>query len=125
MNKPKYQMTNRDRKKMQKEVRTSAIQPDPEMTSDHIKPHNLLSRLPKKVQKRERSSLKSLEKNIAVKRKKQHAPHSKRTTPGTVDTQSAPHIVHIEGKRWIKTLEKQNQAKKKVMRRQILKKKGR
>lgn len=125
MNKPKYQMTNRDRKKMKKEVRMSSIEPDPELKSDHIKPNNLLSRLPKKVQKQERASLKSFDKNIAVKRKKQHARHSKRTTPGTVDVQSSPHIVHVEGKRWIKTLEKQNQVKKTVLRRQALKKKGR
>lgn len=125
MNKPKHQMTNRAKKKMSKEIRSSAIQPEPLLTNNNIKPDKLLSRYPKKIQKQEKASLKSFEKNIAIIKKKKKARHSKRTTPGTVDQVSPPQIIHIEGKRWIKTLEKQVQAKKKIMRRHILKKKGR
>ncbi len=125
MNKPKHQTTNRLKKKMNKEIRASVLQPDPVPTSDHIKAGQLLSRLPKKVQKKDQSLLKSLNKNLAIQKKKKRAPHSKRTTPGTVDEQSPPHIIHVEGKRWIKTLNQQAQAKKKVIRRQMTKHKGR
>ena len=128
MNKPKYQITQRARKKMNKEVRASAIQPNPKPMSNTIKPASLLSRYPKKVQKKEAASLKSLNRNISAKRKKIKSPHSKRTapgTPGTQERQAAPKNVHIEGKRWIKSTESKIQASKKVMRRQTLKKKGR
>jgi hypothetical protein len=77
MNKPKYQITQRARKKMNKEVRASAIQPNPKPMSNTIKPASLLSRYPKKVQKKEAASLKSLNRNISAKRKKIKSPHSK------------------------------------------------
>ena len=128
MNKPKYQITQRARKKMNKEVRASAIQPNPKPMSNTTKPASLLSRYPKKVKKKEEASLKSLDKNLSVKRKKIQSPHSKRTSPGspgTQERQAAPKNVHIEGKRWIKSTESKIQANKKVMRRQTLKKKGR
>jgi hypothetical protein len=128
MSKPKNQMTNRARKKMNKEVRSSAIQPSSPLMSNTTKAENLLSSYPKKVQKKEKASLKSLSKKIAIQRKKKISSHSKRTapgTPGTVERQAAPKITHIEGKRWIKSTETKIQANKKVMRRQNLKKKGR
>ncbi len=128
MNKPKYQITQRARKKMNKEVRASAIQPNPQPMSNTTKATGLLSRYPKKVLKKETASLKSLDKNLSAKRKKLQNPHSKRTSPGSPGTEerdAAPKIVHIEGKRWIKSTESKIQANKKVMRRQTLKKKGR
>ena len=128
MNKPKYQITQRARKKMNKEIRASAIQPNPQPMSNTTKAASLLSRYPKKVLKKETASLKSLDKNLSVKRKKLQSPHSKRTSPGSPGTEArdaAPKIVHIEGKRWIKSTESKIQANKKVMRRQTLKKKGR
>ena|SRR3569832_903670 len=128
MNKPKYQVTNRARKKMNKEVRASKVQPDPQLTSDHIKPTNLLSRYPKKTVKKEKASLKSLQKNLTAKKHKKESHRSKRTgpgTPGTQEREAAPKIVHVEGKRWIKNTESKIQANKKVTRRQNLKKKGR
>ncbi|HSW86449.1 MAG TPA: hypothetical protein VLG49_02995 [Rhabdochlamydiaceae bacterium] len=49
---------------------------------------------------------------------------SKRTTPGEVPSQSsAPHIVHVEGQRWIKTIEKQITAENKIFTKQSSKKK--
>ena len=128
MNKPKNQMTNRAKKKMNKEVRASAIQPNPRLMSNTTKANDLLSRYPKKVQKKETAALKSFSKSMAVERTKKKSPHSKRTspgTPGTEEREAAPKIVHIEGRRWIKSTESKIQANKKVMRRQSLKKKGR
>ncbi|MGD0665481.1 MAG: hypothetical protein ABSA17_07155 [Rhabdochlamydiaceae bacterium] len=128
MNKPKYQMTNRAKKKMNKEVRSSVIQPEPQIKSNTTKAETLLSRYPKKTQKKENASLKSLGKNIAVQIKKKHSSHSKRTapgTPGTEEREAAPKISHLEGRRWIKSTESKIQANKKVIRRQTQKKKGR
>lgn len=126
MNKPKYQLTNRAKKKMNKEVRSSAIQVTPQPMSNTTKAKTLLSRYPKKIEKKEKASLKSLAKNIAIKNKKRSSPHSKRTSPGSPGTderEAAPKIAHLEGKRWIKSTESKIQANKKVIRRQSLKKK--
>lgn len=128
MNKPKYQLTNRARKKMNKEVRASKTQLEPQLKSDNIKPANLLSRYPKKTQKKEKASLKSLAKNLTAKEHKKKSHRSKRTGPGTRGTderEGTPKFVHIEGKRWIQNTESKIQASKKVSRRQNLKKKGR
>ena len=122
MNKSKQSMPIRLRKKMKKELRASANQPDTVLKSDRSTPKALLSRLPPKIRKKEEAVLKSFEKNIAIKKAKQKAPHSKRTNTGLIDVQSPPQIVHIEGKRWVKTLGKQTAAKRKVMTRQMTKK---
>ncbi len=122
MNKSKQPMPARARKKMKKELRSAAGLPDSVLQTDRNTPGTLLSRLPPKQRKKEESLLKSFKKNVAIKRAKQKAPHSKRTNTGLIDVQSPPQIVHIEGKRWIKTLGKQTQAKRKVMTRQMTKK---
>jgi len=115
-------MPLRLRKKMKKELRAAANQPDTVLETNRSTPQTLLSRLPPKVQKKEEASLKAFEKRIAVKKAKAKASHSKRTNTGLIDVKSSPQIVHIEGKRWIKTLGKQTQAKRKVMTRQMTKK---
>jgi hypothetical protein len=124
MNKSKLSMPARARKKMKKELRSAANLPDSVLKADRNTPKALLSRLPAKEQKKEIAALKAFEKNIAIKKAKQKAPHSKRTNTGLIDVKSPPQIVHIEGKRWIKTLGKQTQAKKKVMTRQMTKKRS-
>lgn len=124
MNKPKNQMTNRARKKMNKEIRSST----PQLANDVTKTTTLLSRYPKKIQKKETSALKSLSKNIAAKQKKKSSPHSKRTAPGTPGTHERaafPKNTHVEGKRWMKSTESKIQASKKIAQRQNLKRKGR
>jgi len=115
-------MPARARKKMKKELRSAANLPDSVLKTDRSTPKALLSRLPTKERKKEEAMLKSFEKKIAIKKTKQKAPHSKRTNTGLIDVQSPPQIVHIEGRRWIKTLGKQTQAKRKVMTRQMTKK---
>ena len=115
-------MPIRLRKKMKKELRAAANQPDTVLKTNRNTPQELLSRLPPKSKKKEESNLKAFEKRQAVKKAKAKAPHSKRTNTGLIDVKSPPQIVHIEGKRWIKTLGKQTQAKRKVMTRQMTKK---
>jgi hypothetical protein len=122
MNKSKQPMPARARKKMKKELRSASNLPDSVPQPDRNTPKGLLSRLPPKVRKKEEAVLKSFEKNIAIKKAKKKAPHSKRTNTGMIDVKSPPQIVHIEGRRWIKTLGKQTQAKRKVMTRQQTKK---
>ena len=64
---------------------------------------------------------------MANKKKKQHAKHSRRSTPGDVAEDadySQPKVVQIEGKRWIKTVEKQIRTKTSLSRRQEAKKKA-
>jgi hypothetical protein len=122
MNKSKQPMAARARKKMKKELRAAAGLPDSVLQADRNTPQALLSRLPAKDRKKEEASLKSLQRNLESKRAKQKAPHSKRTNTGLIDVKSPPQIVHMEGRRWIKTLGKQTQAKRKVMTRQTTKK---
>jgi hypothetical protein len=124
MNKSKQSMPARARKKMKKELRSAANLPDSVLKADRNTPKALLSRLPAKEQKKEAAALKAFKKNIAIKKAKLKAPHSKRTNTGLIDVQSPPQIVHIEGKRWIKTLGKQTKAKRKVMTRQMTKKRS-
>lgn len=108
------------RKKMKKELRAATLKLEPTLRSNVITPQDLLSRLPAKSRKKAASLQKSLKKNLTKKLSKSRV--SKRTTPGTVDEKSAPHIVHVEGKRWIKTAEKQNATNRKVFTKHLAKK---
>lgn len=123
MNKSKRQMTAQLKKKMNKELRAAAPRKEPTPKSDSIKARDLLSRVPPKVRKKEAAALKSFEKTLKVKQVKRTARHAKRATSGTVDEQSAPQSVHVEGRRWVKTLNEQTSAKRKVFTRQMAKKK--
>lgn len=115
-------MPARLRKKMNKEIRTAIPSSEPKISSENTQAEQLLSRYPEKIKKKEISILHSFEKNIATKKAKKNAKHSKRTTPGLVPSTSSPKIVHAEGKRWIQTLEKQTLAKNKVFNRKMGKK---
>lgn len=121
MNKSKHSIPARARKKMKKELRTGVILPDTVLQGNPNTSKALLSRVPPKLRKKDESVLKSFEKNIEIKKKKQKHSHSKRTNTG-IDVKSPPQIVHIEGQRWIKTLGKQTQAKRKVLTKQMTKK---
>lgn len=108
MNKSKQPMAAQLRKKMNKELKKGVAQPSPILRSDVITPQDLLSTMPLKARKKK------------LVKKKLHV--SKRTNTGTVDEKSPPHIVHVEGRRWIKTVEKQNVNKRKTLVRHLAKK---
>lgn len=113
---------------MNKEVRASKLQPDAQLMSNNTKPATLLSKYPKKTQKKEKASLKSFAKNLTAKQHKKTSHRSKRTgpgTPGTDEREATPKFAQVEGRRWIRNTESKIQANKKVARRQNLKKKGR
>lgn len=119
MNRTKRPMTAAARKKGNKAIKKAEKEfPKPEtvLRSDTLKASKEVKKYPKKTGKEDASLLKALKKNIAVKKTKAKAVHSKRTTPGSVEGQpSAPAYPNKEGARWAKTLVKQTQAKRKVM----------
>jgi len=116
-------MTAQLKKKMTKEIRAATAKPAARPTSDDIRATDLLSRYPKKEQKKGAPILASLEKAIEIKKKKSASKQSKRTTPGTVRAESPPKSPHVEGKRWIKTLQKQTNIRTKTAAKHQLKKK--
>ncbi len=55
----------------------------------------------------------AVQKALIIKKNKEHAKHSRRTSPGSVSDVSPPHSIHVEGARWISTLKKQNKVQSK------------
>ncbi len=118
MNRSKRPMTNKLRKKMEKTIRNAqGAYPVPETYeySDRLTTQEMLKKYPKKVAKKQQELLVAAEKRMEIKAKRpKHIP-SKRTTPGEVmERDAAPANVHVEGKRWIKTLTKQNLAQRAI-----------
>ena len=122
MSKSQHPMSINLRKKMKKAIRSAIPTQEKPLKSNHIKVKDLLSRLPRKIQKKEKSLLQSFKKELSIKKKKLTAKHAKRTTPGLVNQKSPPQSIHIEGTRWIKTMNKQSEARAKVLNRKIAKK---
>jgi hypothetical protein len=123
MNKGKQPMALQVRKKMTKQVKSAIVQAELQPKSNAIKPKQLLSRLPAKIRKQDESILASFEKGMEIQKKKLHSNPSKRTTPGHVDSQSAPKSTKVEGQRWIKVGTKQNKQSSERLYRRMGKKK--
>lgn len=99
---------------------------EPPLTSDQIKPADILNKYPKKIRMKDKSLLDTELKGMAIKKKKEspYHKHSKRTTPGTVEGRnSTPAHVKPESTRWVNNLNKQSRAKRTQMTRQTLKRK--
>jgi hypothetical protein len=111
MNRSKRMMSNKLRKKMGKEIRLAqARYPAPESLqySDELTAKEMLKKYPKRVAKKIEATVKGTEKRIEIKKLKHQKMSSKRTAPGGVPADSSPSNAHKEGRRWIKTLIKQN-----------------
>jgi hypothetical protein len=111
-------MPNKLQKKMTKEIRMAQGRyPVPELHqySDELTAKEMLKKFPKNEAKKKEEILKSTEKSILIKKKRYQKISSKRTTPGRVQSESPPAHIHAEGKRWIKTLIKQNLSQRVVM----------
>ncbi|MBS0615805.1 MAG: hypothetical protein JSR58_04555 [Verrucomicrobia bacterium] len=125
MNRSKRPMTAQLRKKMRKALRSAANQVDARLTSEDIKPEDLLSTFRPRKKKKGLEALASIQKTIQVKKQKTKKV-SKRTTPGRVDEEreqpAASHFVHVEGIRWSKTLQKQTLDQNKSLSRKLSKK---
>jgi hypothetical protein len=126
MNKSKRPMANKLRKKMTKEIRLAQASypvPKARMLSDELTTKEMLKRYPKKTAKKQAGLLETSTSRVVVKKKKHQKKHSKRTTPGTVASDSSPAFPQKEGLRWIKTLTKQTLAQRAIQAHQGKKKK--
>jgi hypothetical protein len=118
MNKNKRPMTKRLQKKMAKEIRNAQGRypvPESRQYSDELTDKEMLKKYPKRKAAKYGETLESARKEILIKKKVQHANESKRTTPSFVPSDSSPAHIHEEGKRWMKTLVKQNIAERKIL----------
>jgi len=102
------------RKKMSKAIRTAVSRGEEDSNLDTTKASELLSRYPRKVQKKEEALLKSLKKNMEVKKVKRTARHSRRMSPGLGTIEASPQVAHPEGKRWIEVTKKHILAQNKI-----------
>lgn len=110
-------MANKLQKKMAKSVRNAQTGvPSPEIRkySDELTAKEMLKIYPKKAAKKKEALVESLKKTMAAKKAKAKKGVSKRTTPGTVPSDSTPAHTQREGLRWIKTLTKQTTAQRRV-----------
>jgi hypothetical protein len=112
MNRSKRPLTLSTQKKMGKEVRLAQAKLPPEecVRTDRLKAAEMAKQYPKV----EKGVLKSFVRTLKRKKSAGAVKRSKRTTPGEVPSDSPPRNAHIEGKRWIKTIEKQNVVKAKL-----------
>lgn len=105
-----------------KQAREVPLEEETMSTANSFK--TTLSKLPSKRAAKEKAQIASLEKNIKMKKTKnqKHLAHHN-TTPGEIEGKpAAPKHIHIEGKRWGKTLQKQTKAKNKILTKKGLKK---
>ena len=118
MNRNKRPMQKRLQKKMAKEIRIAQGRYpvlETHQYSDRLTTQEMLKKYPKKEAMKKQEILLSSEKGISIKKKTVHKNISHHTTPGlTPERDSAPAHVHPEGRRWIKTMTKQNQAARAV-----------
>lgn len=120
MSRAKHPMAAQVRKKMKKEIRKAAPPSETQPLSDHITPAALMSRYPKKKQKQAAGILASLEKTLQKKKSQKALQRSKRTSPLELKGFASPQSSHLEGKRWVKNLQKQTNVKnKRVLKRQL------
>lgn len=124
MNHYKHSLSARLSKKAHKEVRlaqreTLRQKADPER--DALTAKELKLRYPHPKKKSTASSLLSIKGMVISKKKTRLAPKSKRTTPGTMESQSSPAFPHKEGIRWLKNLTRQGILKGKRLQKKLSK----
>ena len=117
MHKSSHQVPKKARKKLLKELKTTRRVP--------LKAAEDLPETQAKKRKLYKKLLEKAEHEVIVKKHKNYhtSKQSKRTTPGEVDEFDAnPHSFHMEGRRWAKTVQKQQIDRGKKLRRHLLKK---
>ncbi len=102
MNRSQCLLNKNSRKSLRKSVR--AGRRAPASAIDMLPPGRPTQAVKDKEQKR----FSAIKKSIGVKAGKLHAKRSKRTTTGIEQDESPPKHIHVEGERWIKTLQKQS-----------------
>ena len=122
MNRNKRPLPKRTQKKMQKEIRLSQNTPSTREGRQYMD-ELTAKELAKKYPRKKKRTLPLTKKVVTAKKSTKGKGVSKRTTPGTVSSHSAPAHVHSEGTRWIKTLTKQAKTQRTVQTRHSSKKK--
>jgi hypothetical protein len=108
-------MDNKLRKKMSKAVRaasTGVVVPPRKRPADPTATKELLKSYGRTVAPKKKGLLETIKIKFGFAKSKKGV--SKRTTPGSVPSDSAPASPHKEGKRWIKNLLKQTLANRTV-----------
>jgi hypothetical protein len=125
MNKIKRSVSQKENKKMRKEIKAAQkpLKPDANQYSDALTPEMLLKSYPAKVVKAETGMLKGFRKRQEAERNKKLKKRSKRTNSGKVDEQSPPAHIHVEGARWIHNLTRQNSLQTRGLKKQMAKRK--
>ena len=112
MNRSKRSMTAKLRKKMTKTIRDSQVgllSPEGMKQQDKQTAKEIQAKFPKKPDKKKAALLEAMKKKIRFAKTKATTKASKRTTPGSQHVDDfAPSDTHREGKRWMKTIIKQN-----------------
>lgn len=120
MNRTKRPLTKKQRRAVKKAIRLAQA---PQPKSPSLKTDKLAASLKerqKKVSPKDATTVDNFRKRMAAKKLKKSPKVSKRTNPG-VDLESPPQIVHIEGRRWLKTLVKQNVQNRKILTKRLSK----
>jgi hypothetical protein len=125
MNRSKRFLNNSLEKAMKKEVRKGqraapTVLEEP-LRSDQLSTRQMLKKYPKKIAKEDAALVLSTLKGMQAKKAKKATKTSKRTTPGMVPANSTPHIIHVEGGRWMKTVQKQTTDQTKKLTRRLAK----
>lgn len=112
MNRSKRPIATKLRKKMNKTIRDAKIgQPSPKALKqrDELTAKEMLIKFPKKEDKKKAGLIKAMKRKMSTAKTKPKKNASKRTTPGSqhVDDMAPSHTLR-EGKRWLKTVIKQN-----------------
>jgi|GEM_PF-3471442 len=128
MNKNRRPLAKQTRKALEKEVKKGQKElskAEDLPRTDTLTPEKALEKYPDKRKKIEKPLMDSVKKQMAIKKKKKTAKHSKRTSPGEVDSREAtPAHDHTENERWKKTVNMQNKVKGKILDAKLQKGKG-
>jgi hypothetical protein len=119
MNRSKRPLPKKLQKKMEKEIRVAQGRYPIRETlqhSDELTTREMLKKYPRREALKKEEILKSSEKGVSIKKKIKHKNVSKRSAPELVSTgESPPAHIHPEGRRWIKTMIKQNETQRAIL----------
>lgn len=109
-------------KKLNKEIKKTLTSP-PSKVGDAL----FLKEVKSRYKPRKPINKAKIERNIAIKLKKDQFKHSKRTTPGEIlgQTGAEPKFAHIEGVRWNKVITLQNKDQSKRITKKSIKRTSR
>ena len=108
MAKPRHKRLEKAAQKEIREGQALFVPNEKPAVKEKLSAKELLIQYPKKVAEKLMGFIGAAESSHRHKKHKKKPNLSKRTNPGEVESNSTPHIVHVEGGRWKKTVERQN-----------------